>query len=343
MALLWYHHGNVKVPNDRVHMDGVTIADKVYLFGIGSDGLRVITEMDLTSMKCGKFVTIKCDWSASLKFSGIHAYAEFLVLFFYESGVENPGKLVKISSVTREVQIFHVDYEMDNIFVIGDCIVEDNFYIYFNNSTTCQWSIFAINLKTLKRGLIKSTNSGPSTSVSEFTMVANGQDIYCLSHVSNIIFIFNTVSKMWTFIEDEDPCILDNDHIFQKLVIKGELVLLSAETRRRSKLGKRFALICNLNSKTCVRRDFVFPSSFRLRRIMYFEYDGKIVALKQSQKAPKRSHNEEKPETADFEVYILDLDPSLQSMCAMRAVKKQLDLGEVPQFIQDEHNRYLRE
>ncbi|GAB6025301.1 hypothetical protein CHUAL_010718 [Chamberlinius hualienensis] len=338
MASMWFHRGTVKVPIDAFYRFAVAINDKIYLLGFDNNenNKTVISQLDFETLKCSEIVSIDYNWACVILRTNLHVHRENIILFGPQYN-NLPDKLLRINTITHQVDNIQLDHGFNYSNIIGDCVIKDHYYIIFSDIEIRRLLVFAVNLKTLEKKLIQSPNSPLTSILREFNVGANGTDICCFNENQCIAFIFNTVNEEWKKI---DNCVVETNgkvRINQNINVNGELVVFK-------KIG--WTQIFNFNNQKWRKGHFSQHPKYDWTFTKYFEFNGKIVTIKNTENALKSLKESNGPKGNfdngdELEIYILDLNPSLETLCYIRIIQLNLDRSKLPKKLQHQLKKYI--
>ncbi|GAB6030914.1 hypothetical protein CHUAL_007742 [Chamberlinius hualienensis] len=209
--------------------------------------------------------------------------------------------------------------------------------LYSKNIVFVIYGRLAVNLKTLSKKRIERPNSPPNSRLFDFTTVVNGSDIHYFSMSKPVIYIFDTINSEWRSVESS---LYKSTLQGGKMLINGELTVLS---RHHLDKSTNCVSLFNFEAMKWRKVQFSVPASFDLRMMVFFSFNGQIAAIKNSENALLRCFNRNAIGKDDFQMFVLDMKPSLQTMCAVKVLQCKLDSSEMPKTIQDQLKRYITE
>ncbi|GAB6031102.1 hypothetical protein CHUAL_007910 [Chamberlinius hualienensis] len=250
--------------------------------------------------------------------------------------------MIKISMVTGEVENIPFQFEIDHFGLHGGtCAINDQFYITFNDSSIDKLAILAINLLTLERRLIQSPISPSSQYVDRLILVTKGTDIYYFHGSEPVIYVFDTVNELWREIKNADVT-LGRKVIYQDLMVNGEFVAFKRADSPYYPTWSKWVEIFNFNTMKWRKGRFSDHPECDASFTHYFEFDKKIITIKNANKNSISSSSANLSDFSDLEVYVLNLNPSLEALCSAVVIQFNLNVSILPQKIQDELKRYLK-
>ncbi|GAB6026754.1 hypothetical protein CHUAL_014095 [Chamberlinius hualienensis] len=352
MGLMWYHHGNLIVTDDVVYKTGVQIGDKLYLIGDEfheSDEVNplvkmVISELDLNTMTIEKlmFFTFQRYANKLLSYK-VMAYGECIVVFTPTIGSDHLIYRM-IYPATRRIEKVTIDYDFHEHFVVSTCIVEDTIYFFLERfQQEAIIEMLSFNLQTWTNELIELSNAPVVSSEHDTIAITHENNIFFMAVDTSPVFIFNTVTKAWTEVEETLAC--DYLRIVNTNVVdfNGEVFFF-----RNLLDSNKWTDIFHCNLKKWRKNDLALPSITNNSNCFteYFAYHRKLFVIKNSNNAMNRlyaSRNEEPLPNSDvMDIYELNFSPSLERLCLIAVFKHPLLCDELPEFMQNELKRLIK-
>ncbi|GAB6024262.1 hypothetical protein CHUAL_008955 [Chamberlinius hualienensis] len=332
MPRMWYNIGKIKTPPECTFLyeSALTIGDKVFAFH--QRHLRQYTkiaELDLKTLKCTEFLSPNYDFSQSEGFSlyEISSYEKNIIMCGHEKQNE-PGKLLKINTITHHVDIITLDYDDRFWEIEGLCIIKDHAYVILINVNFSRISIISVNLKTYEMKTIQCSDEELFDDLTYFKCINHESNIIFYHQVNHFIVIYDTVNDEWRKIES----VIDNGRemkvVFRGVMINNEFV---AFKRTYLPYNREWVEIFNFNSMKWRFGNFGGHPQFDDSFCSYFELNGKIATIKNSQNAINRSrriNQTDLPGSDEMEIYIMDLNPSLETLSATRVRELNLDYSD---------------
>ncbi|GAB6025300.1 hypothetical protein CHUAL_010717 [Chamberlinius hualienensis] len=346
MAPMWVRYGTVKVFNKYFYYSAVVINDKMYLLGfdVSDKNKTVISELDLRTFKMTKIISIDSinKYKTAFNPCSVCKYNENILIFMPDYA-DFPHQLVKINTKSHEVDEFPKYEEINNSNKVGQCVIEDNVYILFNNHSTSKLSILTVNLKTFEKKLIQSRNSPPNKHFISLIISAVGHEICCFNEIQPVIFVFNVVNSEWRKIEVSVIKTNDFERIEQILFVNSsEFVTLKHAVQP---YFRKFIEILDFNKMQWRSADFLHFPQFDRSFTRYFQLNGNLAVVKNSPNSFQSNIylDKEKIDLSndDLEIYILDLNPSLKTLCSIRVLELSLDQSKLPKTIQNDLKQYI--
>ncbi|GAB6024277.1 hypothetical protein CHUAL_008970 [Chamberlinius hualienensis] len=294
------------------------------------------------TLKCTDFLSPDYDFSQSegLITSWACSYEENIIIFGRKDQNE-PGKLLKINTITHRVDIINLDYD-DLIWRLeGLCVIKDHAYVILKNMEFPRILIFSVNLKTFEIKEIQCSDQ----------VILRGLTYFkCINHESNIIFyhptklfivIYDTVNDEWRKIENVNFDCCEKKVVFRGVMLNNEFV---AFKKTNLPYHREWVEIFNFSSMKWRFGNFESHPQFDDSFCSYFELNGKLATIKNSQNSINRSRyidQSDLPGSDEMEIYILDLNTSLLSLCAIRIRELDLDYSELPKSIQNNLQKFI--
>ncbi|GAB6024261.1 hypothetical protein CHUAL_008954 [Chamberlinius hualienensis] len=342
MCSFWFHHGTVKSTNDYIYKHVIVINDNVYIIGssIDNESQGAICKLDLQNLNVTEHMSMESTrFPPYGKYSKIFAYEDQIVylLPIYRS---THCELIKINTITKQINNININLNFNyhsywNF--IDQCVIMDHLYIIWLDRSEDVLSILSINLNTLEI-------TGPFSNISRrriqdypnLTAVPIGSEIYCLLKMQTFMFVFNTENNEWREIYNFLNESYITDTIYQTIIINNEIMAFKRETNR-----KFIEIFSFQTMKWRIPNYSVYPEDFVVFT-NYFAFQGKIFTIRNSSNARKLYSEESvNPETVnEMEIYVLDLNPSLEALSAARILQLNLDQSKLPKKLQDQLKRY---
>ncbi|GAB6024297.1 hypothetical protein CHUAL_008989 [Chamberlinius hualienensis] len=331
MCPMWYHLETVKARN-RYIFELVVVNERISMVGVNfyKRFQEVIYKIDFNKIPPEKYR--RCSpYDLFSKMCGYGYYGVFLMNF----KMADSYVLFMVHRITNEIKNINVYYNID-WYSKQLCVIEDYVYIIWLQQQQDALSILSINLNTFEMNGPFSVPSRPYLRfIPILTVAPVGSEIYCFLKMEPFMFVFNTENNKWREItnylnEPYDKYIIDH-----KIIINDELMTLKTDFNRK--------WIEMFNFKTMkwrITNYSLHPQHNFMTFSNYCVFKGKIYTVRNSPNSPNEPIN---PETIyDIEIYVLDLNPSLESLCAARVIQLNLDQSILPKILQDELKRYIK-
>ncbi|GAB6025302.1 hypothetical protein CHUAL_010719 [Chamberlinius hualienensis] len=334
MVLMWYHHGTTTVSKDFFYRFAAVVDGKICLIGINRNEKKAaLSKLDFETLKMTELMSLDYRWISLLLQTDYHAYCEHLINLGPKLS-ETDGKLLKINTITSQIEIIPLNCEFNLSKIFCKCVVKDHYYIVFHDDDKSNLLVLAVNLKTFEKKLIKIPSSLTISNFMWINVVVNETNIYCFDVRHWIIFVFNTVNNKWRKIKISAP-IFDGNNFVN---VNGECVVFKTT---------EWALIFNFQTLKWRKGHFsICPKYYRMVFTKYFELNGKIVTIQtnESKRYGTCFHPRSRVllDSDKLEIYILDLNLLLKTLCAARIIELNLDQSKLPKKMQDELKRYIQ-
>ncbi|GAB6022332.1 hypothetical protein CHUAL_006454 [Chamberlinius hualienensis] len=331
-------------PNIFTHyLKSVAVGDDIYVFGSINDTNRPlckIFKLKTEDLELSEFITVPkgnvhFDYRRYLNVRHmVNAYNEF-ILIYIGGGAEDPRVLLRISTVTKEMEEVLTNWPVPDITsMFSSCVVNNSMYlfgckidmprVYALDLQYLSWTMIDVDAETGHGGL-----AGCSTAVyGNYIYVFGGSDI--TGHRLNALSKLDTVTKTWTSIKGTGKvpsprgghtAVVANDKMF---VIGGMGDHL---------LDHQYDVsILNLKTNEWVS-SVKFPETLPHSPRPYFcSVIGNQMFVFVNSSELIFSHI--KSNYVNYVIHILDFLPSLKSMCEMTVMNCGLSTIALPKTIQ---------
>ncbi|GAB6024265.1 hypothetical protein CHUAL_008958 [Chamberlinius hualienensis] len=301
-----------------------------------------IAELDLQNLKCTEFLSPNYDFSQSegLEAPWACSYEENIIMYGSESRNE-PDRVLKINTITHHVDNISLKYYEPNWKMDGMCVIKDHAYIFVKHSLYIGITIISVNLKTLEMQTIRCSDEELLNDPVHFKCVDQESNFNFYYSRNPFILIYDTVNdecrkienvnfvdykNQTQFLERDDVIVFKKNQLSHYNEFDEILNLNALKWRFGSVGGKR-------------QSDDTFSH--------YFLFYGKLATIKNPQNSIGRSHDSEVinksnlPGSDDLTIYVLNLYPTLQSLCAIKIAEFNLDQSKLPKKLQNEIKQYV--
>ncbi|GAB6024264.1 hypothetical protein CHUAL_008957 [Chamberlinius hualienensis] len=345
MSRAWYSYCKIKTPPECLffYQNALKIGFKVFAFH--QRHMRQYTkiaELDLKTLKCTEFLSPNYDFNQheSLITSWACSYEENILIYSLKRPNEQ-AKLLKINTITHHVDIINLDFDGNEWGFDGMCVIKDHVYVFVKHYKFTGILIVSVNLKTIEKKMIQFSNEECINDLLHFKCVDNESNINFFYAKKPFIAIFNTTKHNWRTIKNVNFADYENHAQF---MLSNDVVVF-----KKNQLPQYNILdeILNFNSMK-----WRFGSVGGKRQSddtfsYYFEFYGKLATIKNPQNSIGRSHDPEAinksnlPGSDDLKIYVLNLYPNLQSLCAIKIAEFNLDHSKLPKKLQNEIKQYV--
>ncbi|GAB6024298.1 hypothetical protein CHUAL_008990 [Chamberlinius hualienensis] len=334
MAPTWRHYGIIKVPKNHFYKQIVVLNENIYLLGIESKNplKGLVSKMDLKTLKITPIMPIEYERALSHdRYTTMCVYADSTLLIgpFYSSSSIN---LLMINTITHQKIDLNIDFQSDCLDIIDQYVIEDHIYIILHSGLKSELSILVVNLENFKKKVFVNSNQC-FKGYGIFSTAAHKCRIYCFNHQNSAIFIFNTVNNNWNEIFSSRAKVYDKESTYQNILMKDEVVSFKMAFKP---YFRKWIEILDFRRMQWRIPNFSYHSQSDWTFTKYFTFNGKIFIIKNSPNVIKEySLLHSKLEDSDeLEIYVLNLNPSLKSLCAARILELNLDQSKLPKKLQ---------
>ncbi|GAB6022274.1 E3 SUMO-protein ligase RanBP2 [Chamberlinius hualienensis] len=270
----------------------------------------------------------------------IHYVNNEILIYIYCNSYCEPDKLHRINTITWEVK----EFLLENIYGLT-CACFVNNRIYGIQLENWQLNVSYLDLKKLKWTTLSKGKTSPTAYV-PYDSVAYGNEIYTfrgvrqIGVVSNAVFAYNTLTNKWKTISSgwtDIPC----DDIHSGFIKDDQLVIIAKTVGHLGRLYFKIFSFKTLQWTSTI----VFPNP--LSHIGRFAggcfTNNKIFVVENGASRAKYSSVKSivEPNNYNPKVYVLDLLPSLQTLCEVTVFKHSLDTSKLPKTLQNKLQQLL--
>ncbi|GAB6024263.1 hypothetical protein CHUAL_008956 [Chamberlinius hualienensis] len=254
---------------------------------------------------------------------------------------KQPERLLKINTTTHHVDIIPLVYDDDFWELEGQCVIKDHVYIILINVDYSGILIISVNLKTFKIKKINYSNEELFRGLIHYKCIDHESNLNFYCEKIPFIIIYDIVNDNWRTIENVNFVDYKNKFTTRMFMQSDEVAVF-----KKNQLPNydEHVEINNFNVMKWKSGSFEGKRQFDDSFSYYFEFNGKLATIKNSQNAINRSRYIDKSKLIgpdEMEIYVLDLNPSLQCLCATRISEFNLDQSKLPKKLQNEIKQYL--